>query len=124
MLQGTINGDLIMPKSVESTVTVPIVIPDDTMDRLVDFYIYSDGVLLSKKGVVPASDGGFSIEVTGSGIGKVSVMVDTGYGEQLYLEYAIDYDTATVGILSGPNTGLLTEIEAPVESEAESSEME
>lgn len=116
VLQGTINGDLVMPRVVEHTVEVPVVISNGTTKQMVDFYIYSDGVLLSKKGVVPGTDGSFSISVTGTGIGKVTVSVDIGYGEQIYLEYAIDYDTETAGLITGPNTWLLMDSETEAEN--------
>lgn len=112
-LQGTIDGDLLMPKAVEHTVDIFVTIPGHAIDHQVAFQVYSDGVPLVKKSLLPSASSGFSVSCTGTGTGRITVTVDTGNGEQTYAEYHVDYDEESVNLVSGPNEHLLQKQEEP-----------
>ncbi len=101
-LQGTINGELVKPKAEEKTVEIMVTMPGNAPEHQVSFTVYADGAPLLKKSVIPSQTAGFTVSCTGSGTGKVTVTVDTAYGERTYIEYDVDYTTGYVVIASGP----------------------
>ncbi len=107
-LQGTVNGDLVMPHEKEGTVEFTVEMPQgDSVDAPVTFYVYIDDVLSSSKTVNPAHESAFSVSATGIGSGSVSITADLGSGEQTYAEYHVDYTTGEVTVVSGPHYALL-----------------
>ncbi len=106
-LQGTINGDLVMPKATENTVEIMVAMPSHAPDSQVTFTAYADGVPIMKKSLIPSQSTGFVVSSTGTGTGKVTVKVNTIIGEQIYVEYDVDYTTSVVTVANGPNEWVL-----------------
>lgn len=107
LLQGTINGELIMPKATEQTVDIMVAFPNNATEQQMTFHVYADGVPIIKKSLIPSQSNGFSISNTGTGTGRITVTVSSDGGEQIYVEYNVDYSNQTVEIFNGPNEWLL-----------------
>ncbi len=106
-LQGTVNGDLVMPHITETTVDFAVdTTTDHSINTPVTFYVYIDSVLSSSNTINPAV-GSFKVSCTGSGTAGVVVTVDLGNGEQTYAEYKVDYNTSSVYATFGPDFALL-----------------
>jgi hypothetical protein len=121
VLQGTINGDLVMPKVKEGTVNFAVSLPKNATNRQVTFYVYSDGVLISSKTINPALSASLPVSATGTGTGTITVNVNMGAGEKTYAEYSVDYSTESVDLIAGVNEYLLEEEESS-DTEAEPEE--